>query len=53
VIAKIFGARAAVFAGAVGVMEPGYAHAGAGWEFVSAGAERFNGAYHLVAGNYG
>ena len=53
VIAKIFGSRAAVFAGAVGVMEPGYADAGANRKFVSAGTQRFNGAYNLVAGNYG
>ncbi len=53
VVAKIFGTRAAVFAGAVSVMEPGYANAGASRKFVSAGAERFNGAYNLVAWNYG
>ena len=53
VVAEIFVSRAAVFAGAVGVMEPGDTDAGTRGKFAGAGAERFNRSHDLVAGNHG
>ena len=48
---SIFGAGAAVLAGAVGAVEPGDAYAAARLEFVGAGAELFYDAHDLVAGD--
>jgi hypothetical protein len=52
-IAKIFVAGAAVFAGAVGTMQPGYADARARLKARCTLTKLFDLAYDLMAGNYG